>query len=52
MFKRQFIPKKSINMKEEYYFIKFQEKINDKRSINNQKQKFYIKLIYFINRWL
>jgi hypothetical protein len=50
MFKKQFIPKKGINMKEEYYFRKFQKKINDKKLVN--KSKFYSKLIYLINSWL
>ena len=56
MFKKQFIPKKGINMKEEYYFREFQKKINDKKLLNKNKNKiyikFYIKLIYLINSWL
>ena len=50
MFKKQLIPKKGINMKEEYYFRVFQKKIYEKKLLN--KNKFYNKLIYFINSWL
>lgn len=50
MFKKQFIPKKGIIMKEEYYFRKFQKKIYDKKLLN--KNKFYNKLFYLINIWI
>lgn len=54
MFNKQFIPKKGINMREEYYFRVFQKKIYEKKLLNKNKfnNKFNNKLIYLINCWL
>ena len=50
MFRKQFIPKKGLNIREEYYFKKFQEKINSKKCTKDNG--YLMKLVYLINCWL